>query len=112
MVSMKNPVRIGITFCLLTFPLLPAGLSAKPPNVLLIVSEDNGPELSCYGEPFVKTPVLDGLAAEGARFDRAYVSNSPCVPGRASLFGGQFGVHNGVATHWGPGSEYRIDGDI
>lgn len=50
-----------------------SGLSVPPPNILLIVSEDNGPELSCYGEPYVKTPVLDKLAAQGVRFDRAYV---------------------------------------
>ena len=31
------------------------------PNVLLIVSEDNGPHLGCYGDPFVQTPHLDGL---------------------------------------------------
>ncbi len=33
--------------------------ATQRPNILLIVSEDNGPELGCYGEPFVKTPVLD-----------------------------------------------------
>ena len=40
---------------------------AERPNVLLIVSEDNGAELGCYGDPYVKTPHLDTLADEGAR---------------------------------------------
>ena len=41
------------------------------PNILLIVSEDNGPELGCYGEPFVQTPNLDRLASQGILFGRA-----------------------------------------
>ena len=37
-------------------------VSAGRPNILLIVSEDNGPELGCYGDPFAKTPLVDFLA--------------------------------------------------
>ncbi|MDA7994409.1 MAG: iduronate sulfatase, partial [Pirellulales bacterium] len=33
------------------------------PNVLLIVSEDNGPEIGCYGDPYARTPNIDRLAA-------------------------------------------------
>ena len=39
----------------------------KKPNILFIVSEDNGPEIGCYGAP-VKTPHLDKLATEGTLF--------------------------------------------
>ena len=39
-------------------------LAAERPNILLIVSEDNGPELSCYGDPYARTPQLDQLAAD------------------------------------------------
>ena len=47
----------------LTFLLMAKGtLSLGMPNVLLIVSEDNGPELGCYGDPYARTPVLDRLA--------------------------------------------------
>jgi N-sulfoglucosamine sulfohydrolase len=52
--------------------------AADRPNILLIVSEDNGPELGCYGEPSVKTPVLDKLAAGGILFERAYVPQAGC----------------------------------
>ncbi|MBL7141176.1 MAG: hypothetical protein ISS74_09735 [Planctomycetes bacterium] len=44
--------------CLALLAVADAG-AAERPNILLIVSEDNGPELGCYGEPFVKTPMLD-----------------------------------------------------
>ncbi len=65
------------------------------PNILLIVSEDNGPELGCYGEPFVKTPVLDGLAEGGVRFERAFVPQAGCSQSRAALLTGLYPHQNG-----------------
>ena len=73
------------------------------PNILLIVSEDNGPELSCYGDPYVQTPHLDRLAAEGVRFDRAFVAQAGCSPSRASFLTGLYPHQHGqvgLAT-WG-----------
>ena len=43
--------------------------AASRPNILMIVSEDNGPELGCYGDPYARTPNLDRLAADGVRFN-------------------------------------------
>lgn len=54
--------------------------------------------LSCYGYGR-RTPHIDALAADGVRFTRAYASNTPCMPARAALFTGCFGVVNGVETH-------------
>ena len=68
---------------------------AKRPNILLIVSEDNGPELGCYGDPYVKTPVLDRLAANGIRFNRAYVPQAGCSQSRAALLTGLYPHQNG-----------------
>lgn len=65
------------------------------PNVLLIVSEDNGQELGCYGEPFVKTPVLDNLADQGVRFHNAFVPQSGCSQSRAALLTGLYPHQNG-----------------
>ena len=55
--------------CLLLFVALgqALGQAADRPNILLIVSEDNGPELGCYGDPYVQTPVLDRFAKKGVR---------------------------------------------
>ena len=84
-----QPVAIRVAIALTTALLLSVagpGLSAADrPNILLIVSEDNGPELSCYGDPFVQTPVLDRLAAEGVRFQNAYVPQAGCSQSRAAL---------------------------
>ncbi len=69
--------------------------ASERPNILLIVSEDNGPELGCYGQPYVKTPVLDQLAADGIRFERAYVPQAGCSQSRAALMTGLYPHQNG-----------------
>ncbi|NQT13091.1 MAG: sulfatase, partial [Planctomycetes bacterium] len=76
--------------------------AARKPNVLLVVSEDNGPELSCYGDPYVATPNLDKLASEGVRFERAFVATASCSESRGSILTGLYPHQNGqigLATH-------------
>lgn len=70
-------------------------LAAERPNILLIVSEDNGPELGCYGDPYVQTPVLDRLAADGVRFENAFVPQAGCSQSRAALLTGLYPHQNG-----------------
>ncbi len=83
--------------------LAPISRAADRPNILLIVSEDNGPEIGTYGDPYARTPNLDKLAADGVRFDRAFVPQAGCSPSRASFLTGLY-VHQhgqlGLAT-WG-----------
>ena len=77
--------------------------AASRPNILLIVSEDNGPELGCYGDPYARTPNLDRLATEGVRFNRAFVAQSGCSQSRASFLTGLYPHQHGqigLAT-WG-----------
>ncbi len=74
----------------------------ETPNILLIVSEDNGPELGCYGDPYARTPNLDRLAAQGVRFENAFVPYSVCSPSRACFLTGLYPHQNGqigLATH-------------
>ena len=76
--------------------------AAERPNILLIVSEDNGPELGCYSDPYARTPNLDRLAAEGVRFEHAFVPYSVCSPSRACFLTGLYPQQNGqigLATH-------------
>ncbi len=90
-----------LIFCLIsTFQC--HSLVAKSPNILLIVSEDNGPELGCYGDPYAQTPHLDQLATEGVRFENAFVPYSVCSPSRACFLTGLYPHQNGqigLATH-------------
>ena len=81
---------------LLSFLLL-ASLSAvifaaadTKPNVLLIVADDLGLQLSCYGDRHIATPHLDALAEAGTRFETAYVTQASCSPSRVSIFTGLF----------------------
>ena len=78
-----------------TLLLTSVAFADERPNILLIVSEDNGPELGCYGHPYAKTPVLDALAAEGIRFENAYVPQAGCSQSRAALLTGLYPHQNG-----------------
>ena len=76
----------------------------KPKNVVLIIADDLGLDLGCYGNTAIKMPNLDGLAKKGVRFANAYSSVSSCSPGRASIYTGLFTHQNGQyglqhATH-------------
>lgn len=76
---------------------------ADRPNVLFIVSEDNGPELGCYGDHYARTPHLDRLASDGLLFKRAYVPQAGCSQSRASFLTGLYPHQHGqigLAT-WG-----------
>lgn len=73
-----------------------AGSAGGPPNVLLIVSDDQGwGDLGAHGNPQVRTPNLDSLARDGARFERFYVS-PVCAPTRAALLTGRWALRTGV----------------
>ena len=74
--------------------LLPALAHAAAPNILFIVSEDNGPEMGCYGTP-IATPHLDGLAKEGTLFRHAYVPQAGCSQSRAAFLTGLYPHQNG-----------------
>src|SRR5919199_241120 len=78
----------------LALALLAAGrveaAGAERPNILLVLSDDHSaPHVGCYGNPDIKTPNLDRFAAQGLRFDRAYVTCPQCVPSRASIMSGR-----------------------
>lgn len=75
-------------------PLL--GAAAKPSNVILILTDDQGyGDFSLRRNPFLQTPNLDRLAAEGAEFTRFSVS-PVCSPTRAALMTGRYPLRTGV----------------
>ena len=62
-------------------------------NLLIIMSDEHQARaMGCAGHPFVQTPNLDRLAAQGTRFTRAYTPSPICVPARAAFASGQY-VH-------------------
>ena len=67
-----------------------------PPNIVFIMADDLGyRELGSYGQEKIKTPRLDGLAAEGMRMMRHYSGSPVCAPSRCVLMTGR---HPGNAT--------------
>ena len=63
----------------------------EQPNFLVIMSDEHGPMWSsAYGHPFVQTPNMERLAAQGATFDAAYCNAPLCVPSRLSFLTGRY----------------------
>ncbi|MCX8156474.1 MAG: arylsulfatase [Verrucomicrobiae bacterium] len=75
-----------------------AALTGRRPNIILILTDDQGyGDLSCHGNPVLRTPHLDRLHAEGRRFLDFMVSPT-CSPTRAALLTGRHEFKSGV-TH-------------
>jgi len=66
--------------------------------------------LGCYGYHRNTSPNLDRIAAEGVRFTNYYATDVPCLPSRAALFTGRFGIHTGVVGHGGTAADPLIQG--
>ena len=66
-------------------------------NVIFILTDDQGPwALGCAGNPEIRTPSLDRLAAEGIRFENFFCTSPVCSPSRASLMTGMIPSRHGV----------------
>ena len=76
-------------------------LASQPPNVLLIITDDQGyGDFSIHGNTHLQTPHIDKLGQSGVRFDRFFV-NSFCAPTRAALLTGRWPLRTGChgVTH-------------
>ena len=61
------------------------------PNILFAIADDWGwPHAGAYGDPVVKTPTFDRIAAEGVLFENAFVSSPSCTPSRNAILTGQY----------------------
>ena len=88
-----NPVLVSA--CLLA-----ASAWAAPPNLVLIMADDLGPEwISSYGGEGIETPNIDKLAEGGMLFHNAY-SMPQCTPTRVTLLTGQYPFRHGWTNHW------------
>ena len=94
-------------------PLLTAGVACLPsvaeaqrqvPNIIYIMCDDMGyGDLGCYGQPYIRTPHIDRMAAEGMRFTQAYAGSPVSAPSRACLMTGQHAGHTlvrGNKEYW------------
>jgi N-acetylglucosamine-6-sulfatase len=75
---------------------------AKRPNFVFILVDDlRWDAMSCAGHPFVRTPNVDRIAANGVRFTNAFVTLSLCAPSRATFLTGIYDHANGIPTNEG-----------
>ena len=98
--STLSPLSCALGLSLLPLTSTPA--ASKPhPNVLVIITDDQRWDaLGCLGHPLLKTPNLDRLAAEGARFVNAFVTTSLCSPSRATMLSGLYAHRHGVLNNF------------
>lgn len=74
-------------------------VAADRPNVILFIADDvSWNDYGCYGNAFARTPNIDRLAAQGIRFDNAFLTASSCSPSRASVVTGRYPHNNGRAS--------------
>ncbi len=74
------------------------------PNILLILTDQQSASMmSCTGNPNLRTPAMDQLAADGVRFESAYCTQPLCIPQRCSLFTGLMPHETGVT--------FNVNGD-
>jgi arylsulfatase len=73
------------------------------PNFLIFVTDQHRADhLGCYGNPVVRTPHIDALAASGQRFERAYAASPVCMPNRGSIMTGRRPAAHGARSNGVP----------
>jgi arylsulfatase A-like enzyme len=89
----------------------PAAWRDGPPNVVFIMTDDQRQDaMSAYGNPVLRTPNMDRIAAGGVRFAHAFVTNALCAPSRASVLTGLYSFAHGVITNGGGPVYYNQPG--
>lgn len=99
---MKNILKLLTALLLAPLAALHAADAPAPPvkpNILWIVMDDVGAELSCYGEKKIQTPNIDRLVREGTKFDRAFLTTSVCSPSRSAMITGMYQTTIGSHHH-------------
>ena len=93
---MKHLLCVVIALSVLAPPAARAREAQKRPNVLLIMTDDQGyGDLGCHGNPKIKTPNLDRLASQSLEMAYFYVC-PVCAPTRASLMTGRYNYRTGA----------------
>jgi arylsulfatase A-like enzyme len=89
--ALPHPLRHLPALLVLVASALCAPAASAKPNIVFLIADDLGyGDLSSYGAPDCRTPVLDALAASGARFTDAYAAFPVCSPSRAAILTGLY----------------------
>jgi len=93
---MKTIFRSLAPLCFLSSLAL-AQVARRPPNFVVILCDDLGyGDIGSFGNPTIRTPNLDRMAAEGQRWTSFYAADSVCTPSRAALLTGRLPIRTGM----------------
>ncbi len=82
----------------------------QQPNIIVVFADDLGyGDIGAYGSPTIKTPNIDRMVAEGAKFDEFYAVSPVCTPSRAGLLTGRYPVRQGIHSVFYPESFQGMD---
>ncbi len=73
----------------------------KPNLIVILVDDLRFDETGASGHPYMKTPHIDRLANEGAKFENAFHTTPLCSPNRASILTGQYASRHGIIDNVG-----------
>lgn len=76
----------------------PAAQGPHRGNIVLVIADDHGQDTGAYGNPVLRTPHLDALAAEGTLFPNAFATTASCSPSRSVIL---TGLHNHRTAQYG-----------
>ena len=98
-------LRLTLLICGYFVFFLALDTTAAKPNIVLLMGDDHGWEETGYnGHPYLQTPVLDAMAANGLRLDHFYAGHPSCSPTRGSVMTGRHPNRYGTFT---PGCSIR-----
>jgi len=97
----RSGVMVGAGLCLSDI----SSAQDSRPNILVIMTDQQAATaMSCTGNPHLKTPAVDSIAARGVRFERAYATQPLCLPCRSSMLAGRYPHEIGTVTN---GTKYN-----
>ncbi len=80
------------------------------PNILYLMTDQHRADcLGCAGNPIIKTPSLDSIAAEGVLFTHAYSSTPSCTPARSAILTGLSPWHHGMLGYGRLAGQYPFE---
>ena len=92
---MKLLARLLVPICVVVGWVVPAAADEKP-NIVIVITDDQGyGDLSCHGNPVLKTPEIDKLHGESVRLKDYHVSPT-CSPTRSAFLTGHWTNRTGV----------------
>lgn len=101
---MIRPLLLAV--CALLLPTSSVAEESKPNFIVIMVDDMGYAGVSCFGNPYFKTPEIDRLAAEGMRLTDFHSSGTVCSPTRAGLLTGRYQQRAGIEAVIHPAADH------